>query len=77
MSSRDLEKPMQFDVKWARYHSNAAKLEFCASGIQNGVRFTVVTDVKCLKDPKTPENTHIVALIRLTEIFRQRSASGR
>lgn len=68
---------MHFKVKSARYHPARLKLEFCASGERNGVRFTVVTDVKCLKDPVTPENTHIVVLLRLTEIFRKRSASGR
>lgn len=68
---------MQFKVTWSRYYPARARLAFCASGDRNGVRFTVVTDVKCLKDPVTPENTHIVALLRLTEIFRRPSASGR
>lgn len=68
---------MQFKVMWARYHADKTRLSFCASGFRNGVHFTVVTDVKCLKDPVTPENTHIVALLRLTELFRRPSASGR
>lgn len=67
---------MQFQVRWARYNPARARLEFCASGTRNGGRFTVVTDVKCLRDPISPENTHIVAMLRLTELFRQRSASG-
>jgi hypothetical protein len=68
---------VQFKVNWARYQSSTGRLEFAASGVQKGVRFTVVTHVRCLKDPVTPENTHIVALLRLTEIFRRPSASGR
>lgn len=68
---------LYFEVKWARYHPARARLAFCASGYRNGGHFTVVTDVKCLKDPVTAENTHIVALLRLTELFRRPSASGK
>jgi len=67
---------MHFKVTYARYRPERRRLEFTASGERNGVKFTVSTDVVC-RDPKTPENTHLVALLRLTEIFRERSASGR
>lgn len=68
---------MQFKVTYARYWAERRRLEFTASGERNGCSFTVVTEVMCLKEPKSPENVHLVALARLTEIFRQRSASGR
>ncbi|QQR41018.1 hypothetical protein [Devosia rhizoryzae] len=68
---------MQFKVKWARYHPARTRLEFCASGTRNGALFTVVTDVRCLKDPVTSENIHLVALLRLEELFRRPSASGK
>ncbi|SEQ32722.1 hypothetical protein SAMN05428969_2746 [Devosia sp. YR412] len=68
---------MQFKVTSSRYRPDKRRLEFTASGNRNGCVFTVVTEVTCLKEPKTPENVHLVALARLTELFRQRSASGR
>ena len=68
---------MQFKVTYARYVSDKRRLEFAASGERNGCLFTVVTDVMCLKEPRTPEHVHLVALARLTEIFRRQSASGR
>ena len=67
---------MEFKVTYARYLADRRRLEFCASGERNGCLFTVVTDVMCLKEPRTPENVHLVALARLSEIFRRRSASG-
>lgn len=67
---------MQFKVTHARYLADRRRLEFTATGERNGCLFTVVTDVMCLKEPRTPENVHLVALARLTELFRQRSASG-
>ena len=67
---------MQFKVTYARYLSDKHRLEFTASGERDGCLFTVVTDVTCLKEPRTPEHIHLVALARLTEIFRRRSASG-
>lgn len=67
---------MQFKVTYSRYLPEKRRLEFCASGERNGASFTVVTEVTCLKEPKTPENIHLVALARLTELFRQKSASG-
>jgi hypothetical protein len=67
---------MQFKVTYARYWSERRRLEFAASGERNGCVFTVVTEVTCLREPTTPEHIHLVALARLTEIFRQRSASG-
>jgi len=68
---------MQFKVTYARYWKDRRRLEFTASGERNGCVFTVVTEVTCLKEPVTPEHVHLVALARLTEIFRLRSASGR
>ena len=67
---------MQFKVTASRYWAARKKLEFVASGSRNGSSFTVVTEVSCTKEPLTPEHVHLVALMRLTEIFRQRSASG-
>ena len=67
---------MQFKVTYARYRPDKQRLEFVASGERNGCLFTVVTDVTCLKEPRTPEHIHLVALARLTEIFRRPSASG-
>jgi hypothetical protein len=68
---------MQFTVTYSRYLPAKRRLEFTASGERNGCLFTVVTEVTCLREPKTPENIHLVALARLTEIFRRQSASGR
>lgn len=68
---------MHFKVTYARYLPQKRRLEFTASGERNGCLFTVVTEVTCLREPKTPENIHLVALARLTEIFRRQSASGR
>ena len=68
---------MQFTVTFSRYWPERRRLEFAASGNRNGCVFTVVTEVTCLKGPKTPEHVHLVALARWTELFRQRSASGR
>ncbi|MDB5613234.1 MAG: hypothetical protein JWQ22_887 [Devosia sp.] len=67
---------MQFKVTQSRYRPGKRRLEFTASGERNGCLFTVVTDVICMKEPTTPEHIHLVALARLMEIFRQRSASG-
>lgn len=68
---------MQFTVTYSRYRPEKRRLEFAASGERDGCLFTVVTEVTCLREPKTPENIHLVALARLTEIFRRQSASGR
>lgn len=68
---------MQFTVTYSRYLPAKRRLEFTASGERNGCLFTVVTEVTCLREPKTAENIHLVALARLTEIFRRQSASGR
>jgi hypothetical protein len=67
---------MEFDVKWARYDALRGKLAFCATGTRDGGHFTVVTSVRCLKDPNTPEKVHMVALLRLTELFGRPSARG-
>ena len=68
---------MQFRVTYSRYWPERRRLEFAASGDRDGCLFTVVTEVTCLREPKTDANIHLVALARLTEIFRRRSASGR
>ena len=68
---------MQFKVTYSRYRPDKRQLEFAATGDRNGCTFTVVTEVTCLREPTTPENVHLVALARLTEIFRRQSASGR
>ena len=68
---------MQFQVTHARYSAEHRGLHFTASGCRNGVNFTVVSDVHCLRDPATPENVHLAALLKLTELFSRPSASGR
>lgn len=68
---------MQFQVTYSRYLPQTRRLEFVASGERDGCSFTVVTEVTCLKEPKSAENIHLVALARLTELFRRQSASGR
>ena len=68
---------MHFQVTSARYAAEQRRLHFTASGTRNGVSFTVVTDVHCLRDPATPENVHLAALLKLTELFSRPSASGR
>ena len=68
---------MHFEVTFALYSAEHRRLHFTASGTRNGVSFTVVTDVLCLRDPGTPENVHLVALLKLTELFSRPSASGR
>ena len=50
---------------------------FTVSGERDGIKFTVASNVRCLRDPRTPENIHLVALVALTDIFRRPSASGR
>ena len=67
---------MHFHVTYAKYSPERRRLEFTASGERNGVKFTVATHVPC-HDPKTPENVHLVALLRINELFQRRSASGR
>ncbi|HEV7345692.1 MAG TPA: hypothetical protein VGN60_08700 [Devosia sp.] len=68
---------MQFQVTAYSYDAAAQRLHFTASGYRNGMRFTVASHVRCLKDPVTPQNAHLVALVALTEIFKRPSASGR
>jgi hypothetical protein len=68
---------MQFEVTAFSYDAAAQRLHFTASGYRNGMRFTVASHIRCLKDPVTPQNAHLVALVALTEIFKRPSASGR
>ncbi|WP_354061010.1 hypothetical protein [Devosia sp. 2618] len=68
---------MEFKVTSARYDVDLKQLIYTASGTSCGGRFTVSSQVKCLKPPGTPERTHLVVLLALTEHFRMRSASGR
>ena len=68
---------MDFKVVKSHYDAVGRYLHFTASGTREGMKFTVASHVKCLKDPITPENIHLVALLALTEIFNRRSASGR
>jgi hypothetical protein len=67
---------MHFKVTHARYSAERHRLEFTASGERDGQKFTVATHVPC-RDPQTPENVHLVALLRITELFNRQSASGR
>jgi hypothetical protein len=68
---------MQFKVTASRYDPAAQRLHFTASGERMGIRFTVASHVRCLKDPGTPDRVHLVALVALTDIFKRPSASGR
>lgn len=68
---------MEFRVTSSRYDPVFRRLHFTASGVREGVRFTVSSFVRCAKDPVGPENTHLVALLALTDIFKRPSASGR
>jgi hypothetical protein len=67
---------MHFKVTHAKYRPERQRLEFTATGEREGVKFTVATHVRC-NDPVTPENAHLAALLRIEELFRRRSASGR
>ena len=67
---------LQFKVTKARYSPEWKRLHFAASGVRNGVHFTVVSDVHCLRDPVTPERIHLAALLKLTQLFNRPSASG-
>jgi hypothetical protein len=69
--------PLTFAIRSSRYDVLRKRLEFTASGRRGRCSFTVVTDVVCLKEPLSSENIHMVALIRLTELFRVPSASGK
>jgi hypothetical protein len=68
---------LQFRVTSSRYDNILKRLHFTVSGERDGTKFTVASAVPCLRDPKTPENTHLVTLIALTNIFKLPSASGR
>ena len=69
--------PLTFAIRSSRYDALHKRLEFTASGRRGRCSFTVVTDVVCLKEPMSSENIHLVALMRLTELFRTPSASGK
>jgi len=68
---------MQFKVTASRYDAVAQRLHFTASGERAGIRFTVASHVRCLRDPGSADRVHLVALIALTNIFKAPSASGR
>ena len=68
---------MTFEVTAYSYDAAARRLHFTASGYRDDMRFTVVSHVRCLKDPVTPQNAHLVALVALTELFKRPGASGR
>ena len=68
---------MEFKVISASYNADLKQLNYTATGTNSGARFTVASQVKCLKPPGTPERTHLVVLLALTDHFRRKSASGR
>lgn len=70
-----LPSNLNFTVTDWRYSAARNQMSFTASGERNGVRFTVVTQVRC-RDPKTQENAHLVALLRINELLKMPSASG-
>jgi len=76
LGQRNVQDKMHFTVTRSRYSPDRQRLSFSASGERNGVRFTIVTDVKC-RDPKTAENTHLVALLKIQELFLRSAPSGR
>ena len=67
---------MDFKVVAASYDADAHFLTYTASGIRNGLRFTVSSRVKCLKDPGSSERLHMVVLLALTDHFKRPSPSG-
>lgn len=69
-------RPMQFKVVKARYSEALKRLCFVARGERNGVTFTIVSDVPC-REPKSPEEVHLAAFLKASELFQQPSASGR
>ncbi|MBJ7576642.1 hypothetical protein JHC09_01925 [Devosia sp. MC532] len=67
---------MNFKVVAANYDAEHHFLSYTATGAVQGNRFTVSSKVRCLKDPQTPERTHMVVLLALSEHFKRPNASG-
>jgi hypothetical protein len=67
---------MEFKVVAASYDAAAQLLSYTATGLRNGLKFTVSSRVKCLKDPGTQERLHMVVLLALTDHFKRPSPSG-
>jgi hypothetical protein len=67
---------MEFKVIAASYDAAAHLLSYTASGLRNGLHFTVSSRVKCLKDPGSSERLHMVVLLALTDHFKRPSPSG-
>jgi hypothetical protein len=67
---------MEFKVVAASYNAAAHLLVYTATGLRNGLRFTVSSRVKCLKDPGTEERLHLVVLLALADHFKRPSPSG-
>ena len=68
---------MDFRVVAATYDAAARMLSYTATGLRDGLRFTVSSRVKCLKDPGSAERLHMVVLRALTDHFKRPSPSGR
>jgi len=68
---------MDFKVVAATYDAAASMLSYTATGLRDGLRFTVSSRVKCLKDPGSAERLHMVVLLALTDHFKRPSPSGR
>lgn len=68
---------MDFKVVAATYDAAANSLSYTATGLREGLRFTVSSRVKCLKDPGSAERLHMVVLLALTDHFKRPSPSGR
>lgn len=67
---------MEFKVVAASYDAAAQLLSYTATGLRNGLHFTVSSRVKCLKDPGSKERLHMVVLLALTDHFKRPSPSG-
>jgi len=68
---------MDFKVVAATYDTAASMLFYTATGLRDGLRFTVSSRVKCLKNPGSAERLHMVVLLALTDHFKRPSPSGR
>ena len=67
---------MQLKVISAHYDAETQHLEYCATGHQGEHRFTISSRVKCLKEPQTPERTHMVVLLAVTDHLKRHSPAG-
>lgn len=68
---------MEFEILSHRYAPDRHRLHFAARGQRDGVQFSVVTEVPCTSEPRTPDALHAAVLLKLNEIFMRPGPSGR